>query len=132
MSYSHGHLLQALYWIWDAFDRAMMKMVVIDEAHDLIKQHRQLEGDRIAVGVRKNEWTSGAYNIFKEFAGYPVDQTETYVIYKNPFNEVPVYVYVFDGDETLLNPDSVMYENESFYVPNPYTRFIEIYGNRNR
>ena len=120
--------MKALYWTWDAFDRSLMGMfLVYDTAADVL-QNKQIQGDRITVGVRGNEWRSGSTPILKAFMGEPLEETEKYAKFKNPFNDVPVYVYIFPEDPCVTSTASVLYEQEYFKLPNTYRRFIEVFG----
>jgi hypothetical protein len=50
--YSHDELMKALYWAWDAFDRAQMGMfLVYDTAINAMNNGYQ-KGERVEVGTR--------------------------------------------------------------------------------
>lgn len=121
-------LMQALYWVWDAFERSSVGMFLVYGTAEVVLQNKLMEGDRITVGVRGNEWRSGSIPILKAFTGEPVETTEKYVVFKNPLNDVPVYVYIFHEDPCILNTQDVLYEREYFKLPNTYKQFIEVFG----
>ena len=127
-TFLHDQLMQALYWIWDAFDRASMGMfLVYNTATDAI-QNKELRGDRVSVGVRDLEWISGSTPILKAFTEEPIETTDKYVVFKNPFNEVHIYVYIFKSYPCIESTKELLYENEYFKIPNTYRKFIDIFG----
>ena len=120
--------MKALYWIWDAFDRASMGMFLVYETASNAIQNKIMDGDKITVGTRYLEWASGATPILKAFTGEPIEKTEKYIVFINPFNKVPVYVYLFERHSCIENTKQIMYENETFMVPNTYRDFIDKFG----
>jgi hypothetical protein len=121
-------LMQALYWAWDAFDRANMGMfLVYDTAADVL-QNKMISGDKVTIGVRKNEWISGSTPILKAFTGEPIETTDKYVVFKNPLNDVPVYLYIFEEDPCIISTQEILYEREYFKLPNTYRLFIDRFG----
>ena len=128
--YTYDQLLQALYWIWDGFDRALMPMFLVYDTAESVLGKRLPEGNTIFVGVRNNEWTAGARTILYNFTGDPIEKTPTHEVFKNPFNGVLINVYRFNDDPCILNTQTVMYEREYFQLPNTYEQFIERFGQR--
>ena len=122
----HDKLMLALFWLWDAFDRALIHFFLVGKtAEDAIAQKKQ-ENDKVEIGVRRMEWKSGSTPILKAFMGEPLVETENHAEYFH--NTVPVYIYFFDDDPTVTSIDSFMYMNDNFSVPNPYSKFIERFG----
>lgn len=119
--------MQALYWIWDAFDRSMMGMFLVGNTADRALNNLHMDGDRITIGTRRNEWNAGSKNILLAFTGLPINTTEKYVVFTNPFNDVPIYLYILEDDPCIINTQQILYANEYFKLPNPYRRFQEIY-----
>lgn len=126
--FPHDKLMQALYWIWDAFDRSAMGMFLVYGTAQSCMKNTDMIGDRITVGVRKNEWFSGSKPILMAFTGEPIELGVNYVVFKNPFNTVPVYVYIYSEDESIVSTGQILYENEYFKVPNTYERFVKVFG----
>lgn len=126
--FSEPELMQALYWIWDAFDRSGMGMFLVYETASHVMNNEHMEGNSITVGVRKNEWISGSTPILKSFTEDPLEETTTKIVFKNPFNKVPVIVYVYDEDVSITSPQQIFYANEYFMIPNTYSRFEKIFG----
>lgn len=123
--YSHDQLLQALYWIFDAFERPAMPFFVIGDTAKSVLEHKELTGDKITVGVRDMIWLSGAKSIFDTYIQPKEVDGDKYTYIAD--NGVPVEVHVFKDDVCISSPDSKMYYNEVFQLPNPYSRFEEVY-----
>lgn len=120
-SFSHSTLIQSLYWIWDAFDRALIKMFVVGPTHESIKNNNDLSGDTIHVGVRRLEWESGSRSVFNAFAGAPEEENKELAKYNH--NGIIVLVHVYEDDPSINTLDSKMYFGENFNLPTPYSRF---------
>jgi hypothetical protein len=125
--YSPQQLLDALYYIWDAFERSNMPFFLVwDTARQAIL-NADLRGDKVEVGVRAVEWRSGAKRIFDAFVNEPIEEESDTVTYE--FHGVPVIVHIFEKDhECIVQTDMVRYRYEEFKVPNPYQKFIEVFG----
>lgn len=126
---SHEQLMKGMYWAWDAFDRCLMNFFLVYKTAEDVLQKKQLSGDRVTIGVRKNDWISGSKGIFDSFAGYPEEKTDAYE--KFMVDGVPVYIYIFGDDACVRNPQTMLYERENFNLPNPYSQFLEVYGSLN-
>ncbi len=124
--FTHDQLLEALYWIWDLFERASMTMVLIKDTGDSAYHDRPLKGDAIYVAARRLEWDSGARGVIDSLAQY-VHATDDQVTFKAN-NDVPVVVYILPDDYCLTSADVKLYEHENFKFPNPYERFKEVYN----
>lgn len=102
-----------------------MTMFLTGHTAETALANAYLSGDRITIGVRENEWRSGSTPILLAFTGLPVAETATEVIFKNPFNDVPVFLHIYPDDETIIAPQTIFYANEHFNVPNPYALFTQ-------
>lgn len=123
--FTHAELLKALYWAWDAFDRATMGCFLVYTTAEMVLKKRMLEGNGVYVGTRRLEWESGSKSIFDSFAGEPNEKNEKYVTYI--VDGVPVFIYIFEDEQCIRSTDSVIYESEYFKLPNPYSEFIQLY-----
>lgn len=128
LQFSNPQLMQALYWVWDAFERSNMGMFLVYKTAEDVLQNIDIEDNKITVGTRDNEWRSGSTSILKSFMGDPLEETDKFALFKNPFNQVPVYVYIFKDDPSITSPNQVFYKAEYFMLPNPYSKFIEVFG----
>ncbi len=120
---SHENLLKALYWAFDIFERAAMPFFLVYSTAESVFGKKELEGDSVHVGVRINEWTSGMRRV----------QDSYRVIGDNTFEftsleGVPITLHVFEDDHCIRATDSQVYYNEIFQLPNPYSRFLEVYA----
>jgi hypothetical protein len=124
--FTHDQLIAALYYIWDAFDRANMRWFLVGDTAQLVTKNKDLVGDGIDVGIRLMEWRSGSKNIFDSFIGDPDMEEEDLVTYIH--NKVPIRLHIYEpDDECIIATNPLMYRNENFSVPNPPERFEEIY-----
>lgn len=118
-------LLKALYWVWDAFDRANVPyFLVYQTAEDVIAQ-KDLSGDRVTVGIRKPEWLGGGRRLLDAFLGNPIIEEDNYASYDH--EGVPVIIHIFEDHECIQATDAVQYRYETFKVPNPYSTFTQVF-----
>lgn len=118
-------LLVALYWIWDAFERTNMPFFLVKQTAKDVMAHKNLTGNKVTVGVRRNEWISGARRILDAFI-QPIDENENVALYEH--QGVPIEVYVYEDHDCIINTDMIRYRHEEFKLPNPYSTFEQIYG----
>jgi len=118
-------LLDALYKIWDAFERSNMQFFLINDTAKNAKANKDLKGDRVEIGVRKMEWLSGARRILDIYI-QPTEETETEALYV--FDNVPVVMKILDDSDCIMSPDSINYRYETFKIPNTIEQFDKIYG----
>lgn len=124
--FTNDELMQALYWLWDGFDRALINFFLIYKTANAVIQRQLLHGDAIFVGVRDVDYKSGSWPIFKDFAGEPIEKSDNHETYL--YNNVPVYIFIFPDDACTRNLNPVLYQMENFNLPNPYEEFQEKYG----
>ncbi len=118
-------LLEALYYMLDAFDRANMRFFLVGDTARSAIANKDLTGSHIEIGVRANEWRSGAKRILDDFAP-PVKETDGGALYE--YGGVPIMLITYPDSPEVMAPDMVRYRYEEFYVPNPFSSFEEMYG----
>ena len=118
-------LLEALYWIFDVMDRALITMCLVSTTADAVMKNIDLGGDGIKVAIRKLERDSGSWSIATTFAP-PVQDMGDIVKFQHT-NGVPVTVYVLKDSVTLQQPNVILYRAEGFKVPSPYDQFLKEY-----
>lgn len=123
---THEQLIKALYWVWDGFDRALMGMFPVYSTAEDILQNKKLKGDSVHVGVRNAEWTAGSKTILDAFLNTPIEKTKTYNKYI--YEDVPVYIHIYEEDPCIINTNQILYENEYFKLPNTYSQFMDRFG----
>lgn len=133
LCFSHEELLETLYFFFDAFERSSITFLVAYTTLDQILKDLPLIGDKIELVVRKLEWQSGSKDLFMTYLqdeGLHVTETEDQAtcVFRNG---VKVVIYLLDDSDTITSPDTILYKNEYFKFPNPYDKFLEIYGNLN-
>ena len=129
--HTHDQLLNALFWVWDGFDRALINCFFVYETAECILQNKDLEGNGVHVGVRKLEWgnkdsRAGSRPIFEAFAGEAISKQDTLWTYE--YLSIPVYIHIFEEDFCIRETNQILYRNEYLKLPNPYKRFMELYG----
>src|ERR1035437_10572405 len=124
----HELLLKTLFFFWDGFERSTLNFFLVKDTARQVMADKELEGDRLTLGIRKNEWVGGQQRIFKAFMEHekilprPVEHGLLF-----NYEGVPVYLYIYDDNPCLDSLDIVFYENDTFNIPNPFDRFCELY-----
>ena len=76
---------------------------------------KELTGDRLTLGIRRNEWVGGQDRIFKAFMEH---EKIPHAIMEHGFRfkymGVPVYLYIYDNNPCLDALDIVFYNNDTF------------------
>lgn len=129
ISYPHEKLLESLYWIYDVFERSNMNFFLVYSTAEKVLQKRQLEGDKVEIGVRRLEWENGSRDLFDTYMqdeGIEAVFEDDRVFYRSP-NGIPLIIYLFDDHICVRSLDQVPYENEYFQMPNPYSQFMEVF-----
>ena len=129
--YTYDELMAALIWVWDSFDRAGMTMLAVFDTAKQIQKNEDLSGDGIDVAVRRLEWESGGKSILDAFLehyniSYRISDNGKLAVYDH--YGVPIRVHILEENECLSNYDTVVYRMEHFKLPNPYSKFEQLYG----
>lgn len=119
-------LLDALYYMWDAFDRALMPYFLIHKTAEDAMKNRDLTGNKVTLGVRKMEWLGGSRRILEAFTGTPLTESDELVTFEH--KGVPIELHLYDDHNCIIQTDMIRYRYEEFKVPNPYSEFEEVYG----
>lgn len=123
--FTHPQLLSALYYMWDAFDRALMPMFLCYDTAKSVINKGQLSGESIHVGVRENDWRSGSRAIVDAFA--PIyEERLGYNLYY--FKDIPIYLHILPEAHCIKSTNIVLYQQEYFRLPNPYNEFEKLFG----
>ena len=122
-------LLDALYFIWDAAERGQLQMFLIGDTARDVMANTDLVGDKITVGVRRNEWESGQGRIAQMFMEHelrsPMKVEPAMLTYT--YQGVPIVIKIYEDNPTLMGMDVAFYRYETFNLPNPYSLFKEKY-----
>lgn len=86
---------------------------------------KMLRGERIDIGVRKNEWTSGQKPILDIFFDHEhVEKVrETEDVYEGIYRDVPFTIHLFPENECLSALVPLVYKQERFLIPNRFSYF---------
>ncbi len=126
ISFNPQQLLTALYWVWDAFDRANVVMFLVNHTAEDALNNLEPGGISIDVGVRREEWVSGGRRLLDAFLGDPIIEDEKHAEYLH--EGVRVNIFNYEKNPCTDQPDSINYMYETFRIPNPYKEFKEKYA----
>lgn len=122
--FNNEQLMTALYYLWDAFDRASIKFFLIGKTGESCFKDLPLSGDKVEIGIRRMEHVSGAWSILKSFAE-PIEGNDKIIRFEK--DGVPVECKVFDDDVYFLQTVPHYWQYEAFNLPNPYLDYVEKY-----
>ena len=138
-SFDHTILDKALMKAEEIADRALLKLLVLDETADAIYNKKDLYGDCITIGIRQADNTSS----FMTALQYSVGETHPERLEKTDYGylakikvekklgelvEVPVKIRVFQNYYPFIHPDVLdarLYGYVYYYFPNPYALYLE-------
>lgn len=118
-------LLQALYYVWDAFERSNVPFFLTGQTAEDAMANKDLSGEIVTVGVRRVEWVSGGGRVFRTFMGEPISEDPGRATYR--YENVPIYIGIYDDHDCIIGTDSINYRYETFRVPNPYSTFTQLF-----
>lgn len=122
----HLSVRDALLYVEDLMERAVMPFVVLDETAKALYENQPLEVREIDIGVLKKDLTEYGSATLKML------QPELEFHKKTASFEhgsVPVVVWIIESDmDCFKRPDTIFYEVTSFNIPNP---FLEYWNKRN-
>lgn len=138
-SLSHAILDKALMKAEEIMDRALLKLLVLDETADAIYNKKDLYGDCITIGIRQADNTSP----FMTALQYSVGETHQERLERTEYGylakikvevavgelvEVPIKIKVFQNYYSFLHPDVLdarLFGYVYYYLPNPFSDYWE-------
>lgn len=120
-------LLEALYFIWEASDRGQLDMFLVGDTAKQVIAQEELSGDKITVGVRKNQWISGQGRIVRDYLQH---ELRRYIDERDPeftYQGVPIVIKQYEDNPCLQSLNPIFYKYETFHIPDPYKEFVEKY-----
>ena len=139
LSFGHTILDKALMKAEEIADRALLKLMVLDETADAIYNKKDLYGDCITIGIRQADNTSS----FMTALQYSVGETHPERLEKTDYGylakisvekavgelvEVPIKLKVFQNYYPFIHPDVLdarLYGYVYYFLPNPYADYLE-------
>src|SRR4051812_21894106 len=91
-------LLDTLYKVWDAFGRSSMPYFLIGKTYHDAKLGHELKGDKIELGVRRNEWNSGNKRLLDSLI---TADSETTDVARYTLDGVPVEVHIYADSDCI-------------------------------
>lgn len=134
--YSHSQLREALLYLEDAMDRAMMQWFLTGETARQCLYKMDLTVDEITGGVTAQTFNAGV-SVLKAYipdlqVHYSPEESKSlsdvkYVTFQ--FQGVPIRVDVFHNKyEVFKHLDIINYDVASFYIPNPFNEYFDNKG----
>lgn len=119
-SFKPDELNRALLDIDDMMGRAMANYLVLGETAKNIKEEKQIQGDKIEVGLEERYLTREVKSLFNTYQG--VEMTDKGFSYL--FGEVPIEVkFITRRYKFFKNPDSKFYLAGEYRIPNPFENY---------
>jgi len=117
LSSTNNKVEEALFFIEDIFERAMVPFVVLGKTSRQVVDNKPLEGI-IEIGVRKQDWTDGGRSTVKML----IPQVKTNERLQTFEHEgVWIKLRIIHKKYKVLNtPDNVFYGVTNFRIPNPF------------
>ena len=126
---SHELLLRCLYFLYDAFERPPMDFFLVRDTAKQAIAGEQLSG-YVEIGVRRNEWVNGSDILFMFFG-----EEHVKTLNEDPnwieceYNETPFIIRLYDENKCLAALNSIVYEYETFKLPNMFDIFCKEFDN---
>lgn len=122
-TFTHDELIQALYHIFDAMDRAMVPFFLDGETAESVLTGYKLEGSGVYIGIRDVDLRSSGFSIVGLYAD-AVDTNKKTITYE--YQGVPIYMNIYKRHPTIESFDVRSYENEFWNLPNTYDQFLTV------
>ena len=115
----HGPLLDAMYFLWDAFSRANMDFFPINDTFKNMDTQHMLEGDHIDVAIRQQLWNSDDKElifIYLRDENIDLENVDEHTL-KLVYKDVPIYIHIVKDTEGNTNLVGFSYEHEMWKKP---------------
>lgn len=95
-----------------------------DTAYSIVKNTRPKE-EKITFQIRHTDWTKFAKNMLLTVLPQAkiTDKNITF-----DFNGVPIEIKLVKRDKYLKRPDMVIYNHETYWIPNPFDKYWKARG----
>lgn len=117
----HEQLREALLYVEDIMERAVMNFVVLDEVAKAMYENQPLKARELDIGVLRQDLT--------QYGSATLEMLEPSLEFHKKtagfnHNGVPVVMWILDNNmECFKNPDTVFYEVTTFKIPNPFKHY---------
>lgn len=117
-------LLEALYFIYDILDRAMIPFFLLRTTAEDVISDRELSGDHVDVGICEQHLNKYGMSVIKQLAPTLIKDKNFFLL---KHGEVPIRIQVVTSKSRMfLYPDVKFYKAEQFSVPNPFAKYWKI------
>ncbi len=124
-----GELLKILYFLFDTFKPFGIQFFPVRQTAKDMLAGRELSGDQIDIGIRKNEWNeTSKFYVYHNFDNEHVetlsrnDNTEEY-----EKDGVKIVLHIYSDNDCISYLSSIQYEYEDWQIPQRFTEFCEKY-----
>lgn len=124
----HGDLLNAMYFIWDAFSRAVgLDFFPVKQTAYWMTHSDELRGDHLDIGLRIGQWNSEDKDLLLIYLNdenlnlQDVNENTKKLVYK----DIPIYFHFYEDSDNLKNLTMFTYEHESWKLPNQFETWMK-------
>ena len=128
-SIPHGELLKTLYFLFDTFKPFGIQFFPVRQTAEDMIAGRELSGDQIDIGIRKNEWNeTSKFYIYHNFDNEHVETISRNVEQEEYLKDgVKIVFHLYSDNECIAYLSSIQYERENWDVPQRFKEFCEKY-----
>ena len=127
-SFDHAKLHKALMKAEELMDRALLPVLVLDETADAVFYGKDLYGDKITIGIFKENDIPFLHTVFDMYAKNIKEIDDGYQL---EVEGVPIKIKVFQNRYDFLQPSRLNYKHYQFWsygLPNPFKEYWEKRG----
>lgn len=124
--FHHEQLSNALFELWDAFDRAMIQMFVVGDIAVGLHNNTDFTGSKVRVIVQASELNPFALDVLTKTLGLDPKEDKKWKLESS--EGVPMEIKINRKNlDILKTPEEHMYLNEVFLLPNPFDEYVNKY-----
>lgn len=124
-----GELLKTLYFLFDTFKPFGIQFFPVRQTAEDMIAGRELSGDQIDIGIRKNEWNdTSKFYIYHNFDNEHVETISRNVEQEEYLKDgVKIVFHLYSDNDCIAYLSSIQYEFESWDIPQRFEEFCEKY-----
>lgn len=111
----------AMRYIYDQMERCLIyDYVILGDASRAIFEGRQIDTNKIEVGIKGMQFTPEVLSLFKEWGYYKGTDLQ----WHTSFEGVPITFKIIKRKYNFLkNPDTKFYDVDEYHLPNPFEKY---------
>ena len=128
-SLPHGELLKTLYFLFDTFKPFGIQFFPVRQTAEDMIAGRELSGDQIDIGIRKNEWNeTSKFYVYHNFDNEHVETlSRNTEIEEYEKDGVKIVLHIYSDNDCISYLSSIQYEYEDWQIPQRFAEFTEKY-----